>query len=174
MLVFLDTEFTDFIDCELISIGLVGEDGRYELYLEVQDFDRSKCNAFVQSTVWPQLGLIDGASVRKAGVQNKLRDWFATLPRSVTIACDSRHDRDLLTNTFDGQWPNNLSGWFDLRPMIDTGVFNRAVEQYHTENRPWHHALYDAKAHRIGWLAWMDQCRRENIQDKTLNSIKTK
>jgi len=41
MLVFLDTKFTDFIDCELISIGIVSEDGRHECYLEVQDFDRS-------------------------------------------------------------------------------------------------------------------------------------
>lgn len=40
MLIFLDIEFTDFIDCELISIGMVSEDGKHVLYLEVQDFDR--------------------------------------------------------------------------------------------------------------------------------------
>lgn len=163
MLVFLDTEFTDFIDCELISIGMIGEDGRHELYLEVQDFDHSKCNAFVQSTVWSQLGRIDGAIVRKVDVQARLRDWFAKLPRSVTIASDSQHDRDLLAEAFDGQWPTNLTGWFDLRPLIDTGVFDRAVAQYHSNERPWHHALYDAQAHRAGWSAWMDQRRRSKL-----------
>lgn len=164
MLIFLDTEFTDFIDCELISIGLVGEDGRHELYLEVQDFDRSKCNAFVQSAVWSQLGRIEEAVVRKEEVQARLRDWFASLPRSVTIACDSQHDRDLLADAFDGEWPNNLAGWFDLRLLIDTGIFDRAVAQYHTKARPWHHALYDAQAHRAGWLAWMDQRRCNELK----------
>lgn len=28
MRVFVDTEFTDFIDCDLISMGLVADDGR--------------------------------------------------------------------------------------------------------------------------------------------------
>lgn len=106
MLIFLDTEFTDFIDCELISIGMVAEDGRQELYLEVQDFDRSKCNAFVQSAVWTQLSRIEEAIVLKVEVQARLRDWFATLPRSVTIACDSQHDRDLLADALDGEWPD--------------------------------------------------------------------
>lgn len=161
MLVFLDTEFTDFIDRELISIGMVSQDGKHELYLEVQDFDRSKCNSFVQSSVWSQLGHIEEAIVRKAEVQARLRNWFATLPRSMVIACDSQHDRDLLADALQGKWPANLTNWFDLRPLIDTGVFDRAVAQYHTQARPWHHALYDAHAHRVGWLAWMDKRRRE-------------
>lgn len=163
MLVFLDTEFTDFKNRELISIGMAGEDGRREQYLEVQDFDRSKCNSFVQLNVWPNIGCCDGAVVRKAEVRDRLHDWFTTLPRSVMIASDSQYDHDLLANALDGQWPNNLSGWFDLRPLIDTGIFNGAVERYHTETRPWHHALYDAQAHRAGWLAWMDQQRRRKL-----------
>lgn len=40
---FLDTEFTDFIDCEMISIGIVREDGR-EFYAERNDFDTAKCS----------------------------------------------------------------------------------------------------------------------------------
>lgn len=47
MLVFIDCEFTDFIDCELISLAMVSEDGRHNIYLELTDFDRTKCNAFV-------------------------------------------------------------------------------------------------------------------------------
>jgi len=42
MLIFLDTEFTDFIDCELISIGMVSEDGQHAFYAEVLDLDRAK------------------------------------------------------------------------------------------------------------------------------------
>jgi len=84
MLVFLDTEFTDFIDCELISTGIIGEDGQYVLYLEVLDLDHLKCNAFDQSAVWSQLGRIDDAIVRKADLPTHLRDWCTTLPRSMT------------------------------------------------------------------------------------------
>lgn len=155
MLIFLDTEFTDFNPRELISIGLVGEDGQHMLYLEVQDFDRSKCSQFVQSVVWSQLGQFEEAVVSTADLQVRLRSWFATLPRNVIIACDSQHDRMLLTTALGGELPENFAGWFDLRPLIDTGVFDRAVGRYHTPDRPWHHALHDAYAHRAGWLAWM-------------------
>ncbi len=167
MLVFLDTEFTDFIDCELISIGMVSEDGQHSLYLEVQDFDRAKCNAFVQTAVWSRLGCIDGATVRKTEVATRLRDWFASLPHSVTIACDSQYDRDLLADALDGEWPANFEGWFDLRPFLEKSEFNRAVVNYHIPERPWHHALFDARAHREGWLAWNDQKRRDELEQST-------
>ena len=39
MLVFLDTEFTDFTSPDLISIALVAEDGR-EFYAELDDYQR--------------------------------------------------------------------------------------------------------------------------------------
>ncbi|WP_156128988.1 3'-5' exoribonuclease [Chitinibacter sp. ZOR0017] len=155
MIIFLDTEFTDFVDCELISIGFVSEDGQHSLYLEVQDFDRSKCNSFVQTEVWANLGRVKTAIVRKNEIGELIRRWFATLPRSVTLACDSEHDRRLLAASFDGPWPTNLTGWYDLRPLIDTSVFNNAVERYHNSERPWHHTLFDAHAHRAGWLAYM-------------------
>ncbi|SFN90512.1 hypothetical protein SAMN05660284_02489 [Formivibrio citricus] len=156
MLIFLDTEFTDFIDCELISIGMVSEDGQHSLYLEVADFDRSRCNAFVQDAVLPLLGRTEGATVIQSELACRLQGWFASLPRSITLACDSQHDRDLLADALDGELPVNLQGWFDLRPLIDTSVFHHAVMGYHTPDRPWHHALHDAHAHRAGWMAWMD------------------
>lgn len=34
MLVFLDTKFTDFINCDLVSIGMVGDDGTHEVYAD--------------------------------------------------------------------------------------------------------------------------------------------
>lgn len=155
MILFLDTEFTDFIDCELISLGLVSEDGLHELYLEVQDFDRSICNAFVQSAVWAHLGQLDCAVIRKAEVRARLRAWFATLPGGVTVACDSQHDRNLLADALDGEWPANLAGWLDLRAAMASDEFGKAMTAYHAPEKPWHHALYDAQAHRAGWQAWI-------------------
>lgn len=156
MLVFFDTEFTDFLDCELISIGMVSEDGHHQLYLEVQDFDRSKCNAFVQAAVLSQLGQVAGASVTRCDLEKRLRDWFETLPAGVVLACDSQHDRDLLADALDGKWPENLAGWYDLRECMASTGFERAALEYHSQTRrTWHHALYDAQALRAGWLSCM-------------------
>nr|WP_294864217.1 hypothetical protein [uncultured Pseudogulbenkiania sp.] len=165
MLIFLDTEFADFADREPISIGMVSEDGRHVFYAELQDFDRDCCNTFVRSTVWPLLGQIEGVTVKRIDLGVRLRAWFTTLPRSVTIACDSQFDREVLGAVIGGQWPTNLTGWFDLRPLIDTTAFDQAVSAYHDQpDRPWHHALHDAHAHRAGWLAWIEQRRRDGLR----------
>lgn len=60
---FVDTEFTDFLDCQLISVAIVGEDGR-EFYGECSDFDRRQCSAFVREAALPQLGQGPSRSVR--------------------------------------------------------------------------------------------------------------
>lgn len=154
MLVFCDTEFTDFLDFELISIGLVSEDGRHELYLEVQAIDRQKCNAFVQAAVLPQLGQVTDAVVGKDKLADRLREWFSALPYEVMLACDSPHDRDQLSDVLDGEWPANIAGWLTLQPAAAQPIFNEAVTQYHAAGHPWHHALHDAHALRAGWQAW--------------------
>ena len=61
MLVFLDTEFTDFVRPDLISLALVSEDGR-EFYAERTDYRKDECSDFVRETVLPLLGRVPGAS----------------------------------------------------------------------------------------------------------------
>ena len=50
MPVFIDTEFTDFTQIDLISIALVSEDGR-EFYAERTDYRHEDCNGFVRVVV---------------------------------------------------------------------------------------------------------------------------
>ena len=154
MLIFLDTEFTDFIDCDLISIGMVSEDGCHQLYLERSDYRADWCNDFVRAAVLPLLGHT-GAAVNRAELADRLTAWFATLPREVVIACDSYTDWELLLDAMNGV-PPNLAGRHDLRTLIDSPAFHHAVVRYHEKHRPWHHAGHDAHAHRAGWMAWMD------------------
>lgn len=155
MLVFLDTEYTDPLQIDLISIGMVSEDGKHVFYCERSDFDDSLCNGFVRTAVLPLLEKAELAD--RAGLRQRLIAWFAQLPRSATIGCDSFTDYELLLDALDGGKPANLSGWHDLRPLIDSTVFHAAVCCYHdAPGHPWHHALHDAQAHRMGWLAWMD------------------
>jgi hypothetical protein len=155
VLVFLDTEFTDFLNIDLISIGLISEDGRYQFYAERTDFFYDWCNDFVRSAVWANLGADPAAKVQRAQLRERLADWFATLPEAVTIACDSYTDYELLLDALDGEKPVNLTGYYDTRPLGESAVFNDSVCAYHAApERPWHHALHDASAARIGWLAW--------------------
>lgn len=95
MLVFLDTEYTDVHNCDLISIGMVGEDGQQELYIERSDFRTEWCNVFVHTTVIPQLGKT-GPALNRNELAACLTSWFEALPRSITIACDSIVDWKLL------------------------------------------------------------------------------
>lgn len=155
MLIFLDTEYTDPLNCDLISIGMVSEDKQYELYVERSDFSRECCNKFVQATVLPQLGM-HGSALSRDQLAARLKSWFAALPRSITIACDSVTDWELLLDALNNECPPNLIGRYDLRGHIDLSVFHRAVVEYHERNGAWHHALHDARAHRHGWLAWQD------------------
>lgn len=163
MLIFLDCEFTDFIDCDLLSIGMVSEDGQHEFYAERTDYTDSWCNNFVLEGVLPLLGQFPGAPCTRDELTKRIWEWFGTLPRHVQIASDSAHDRDLLWDAFGDGLPENLDkSVFDLRSLMDTTVFNDAVCRYHEQpNQPWHHALHDAHAHRVGWLAWMDKKKDE-------------
>lgn len=164
MILFLDCEFSDFLDCELISIGMVSECGQFELYAERNDYPDAWCNDFVLSAVIPLLGQIPGASCTRDELTRRLWTWFATLPRHVQLASDSTHDRDLLWDAFGEGLPENLDKKvYDLRPLIDTTVFNDAVCRYHDQpSQPWHHSLHDARAHRAGWMAWMDANKELN------------
>ena len=155
MLIFLDTEYTDSLNCDLISIGMVSEDGPHELYLERSDYVTQWCNSFVHAAVLPLLGK-SGPALDRGQLAVELSTWFSTLPRSVTVACDSFTDWELLLDAMGGTRPPNLSGRYDLRGHIDSSVFHHTVVRYHERNGPWHHALHDAQAHRHGWVAWHD------------------
>lgn len=152
VLIFLDTEYTDAIDCDLISVGMVSEDGQHELYAERSDYRTEWCNSFVHAAVVPQLGGA-GPALDRQQLAVRLAEWFATLPRNITVACDSFTDWELLLDALDGARPANLNGRYDLRAHSDSPEFNHAVIRYHEQSGPWHHALHDARAHRQGWLA---------------------
>ncbi|QEZ48718.1 3'-5' exoribonuclease [Cupriavidus oxalaticus] len=153
MLVFLDTEFTDFIDCELISIGMVTAEGR-DFYAEVQDFDIAKCNQFVRGAVCESLGKAANSPVSRAALPERIRAWFSSLSTDALVACDNLIDWELLLDALGDDIPSNIIGRYDLAPLAQLPQFQRAAAAYHAEaGHPWHHALHDAHAQRAGWLA---------------------
>ncbi|WP_186223154.1 3'-5' exoribonuclease [Burkholderia gladioli] len=157
MLLFLDTEYTGFAQAfpKLISIGIVAEDGRAEFYVELADtWTLEDCTAFVKREVLP---LLDGPGIPRAEACAQLLTWLAHAPRSVQVACDSEADWLFLVDLLGTLWPANLANrYYDLRPLVDTTVYDQAVAAYYRTDAREHHALVDARAYRVGWLAWMD------------------
>lgn len=159
MLVFLDTEFTDFLQPDLISIGLVSEDGR-EFYAERNDYRREDCNNFVVSDVLPLLRRVPNSRCSAAHLTFRLREWIEALGEPVTLVFDYITDWELLAEALLGggvhdQLPINIrEKWLLPREIVSDLVFRQAQTASYSKAWPPHHALADARALRIGYLTW--------------------
>lgn len=158
MLVFVDCEFTDFIQIELISIGLVAENDR-EFYAERNDYSREDCSDFVRAYVLPLLGRMENANCSAQELTTRLHSWFATFDQPVTLVFDYAADWDLLADALRGEaglpFPDNLGEKWLLTPeVMGTEVFQRALAAAYGAERPPHHALADAHALRSGFVSW--------------------
>ena len=166
-LIFFDTEFTDLgVDPRLISIGCVTEDGERSFYAELSDtYQPSDCGEFARMAVLPQL---EGGAVRISMVElgEQLEAWVAAFGAPVQLATDSlAWDWPWVQEIFDElqRWPSNL----ERRPLVlpRDPAFNLAVETAFAKPKEGvsgthlrrHHALDDAKANRLGWLAVQEQ-----------------
>lgn len=161
-LVFFDTEFTDLHpEDKLISIGLVSEDGERTFYAELADTWRIEdCarNPFVLEAVLPQL---EGGTARMTMAELCLRlgNWLEDFGQPVTMATDSlAWDWDWFREIFyeAGTWPENVDGkplLLTMNYLNDYDAFAHTVETAFATGLRRHHALDDAKANRLGWIA---------------------
>ena len=158
MLVFLDTEFTNFVRPDLISIGLAAEDGR-EFYAERTDYCRDECSDFVCETVLPLLGRVPRAACRRPELTRRVRNWFEALQEPATIIFDYERDWLLLADACLGREHQkplaNVGETIHLgRFSITHPLFEQAQNYTYTQDWPPHHALADARALRAGYRAW--------------------
>lgn len=181
MLIFFDTEFTDFgADSRLISIGFVSEDGQREFYAELSNaYHIADCSDFVRESVLPQLqGGSTLMSIRELAV--KLIAWLMEFKEPVQLATDSlTWDwpwMQVIYAEFGGHLLENTQVWGSMknapsrlesvaRPsnvnakpvlLYEASLlpaFDRAMEHAFESGLRRHHALDDAKANRFGWLA---------------------
>ena len=159
MLIFFDTEFSDLgIDPRLVSIGLISDDGR-EFYAELADtYVIGDCNEFVKLAVLPKL---EGGAVRMTmfDLTLKLGNWLDDFEEPVQLATDSLGwDWPWVHEIFyeAGTWPQTLSRTPQLltvNDLNDYGLFISVVEKAFAGGLRRHHALDDAKANRLGWIA---------------------
>jgi len=158
MLVFLDTEFTDFVKHDLISLALVAEDGR-EFYAERTDFKQDECSAFVRKEVLPLLSRVPDASCDRKQLTNRLHDWFEKLPEPATLVFDFEGDwlllaAALLDNTHKKPPPNIGDKLHLDSRTVAHPVFDKAKNLTYTQQWPPHHALADSRALMAGYCAW--------------------
>lgn len=149
MLIFIDTEFTNFKNPELISIGLVSNDWQHEFYAELP-IDESKCSDFVIQTVLPLLGKKANAKCTPTELTERLACWLAQFSDCDTQICyDSEDDWHLLCQALNGRLPAWLMGWniqYYLNPM-------RLNDYFILYGLDRHHALNDAKANRYAFTS---------------------
>lgn len=149
---FLDTEFTDLLHCELLSVGIVAEDGR-EFYAERSDVDMSLCGDFCRLAVVPQLGAEPSAIGTESEIAARLKCWLAQFQANapVVVSVDHPTDWELFTHLARDDETLKVPNWItgqSIRAAIDP----RNIEAYwELHGRRAHHALHDAKALRFAW-----------------------
>lgn len=158
--VFIDTEFSDLVARpKLISIGLIDETGTRTFYAELSDtYEVSDCSEFTCETVLP---LLEGAEVLMSRHQlsRRLKDWLEAFNEPVQLATDSlAWDWPRIQELFSApkDWPANLKPQplpLTMNYLNDSDAFEATVEQAFADGLRRHHALDDAKANRLGWLA---------------------
>ncbi|WP_321931439.1 3'-5' exonuclease family protein [Paraburkholderia guartelaensis] len=139
---FIDTEYTGFGSCQLISFAIAGENGD-EFYGERTDYDTALCSDFAHAVVLPQLGRIEGCAMPFDRLREALRSWLADIPStSRPVLCyDHETDLNLLRFLLAGPLPRgwrleNIAGRCDAK--------RRAA--YFEQHGGEHHALHDARA----------------------------
>lgn len=143
MLIFLDTEFTDFFDPYLISIGMVADSGA-EFYSEVPYLEHG-CSAFVREAVIPLLNRYPDAYCELEALGARITAWLEAVKPSdedVEICIDYQTDWDLFADALD----NRIPPWCKMR-HVGRDIDETLRYAYHKKSGlPEHHALYDARA----------------------------
>ena len=128
LVIFFDTEFTDFENPKLISLGAVTADEQHEFYAEIDPLPEG-CSAFVLEHIVPQL---TGPKLTKEAFAQAFLTWLAGFRCDIELCSDVAFDRDLVY-WLCGGYPI-LDGakctWFPLPKLVN--------------NNP-HHALEDAR-----------------------------
>lgn len=168
MLVFLDTEFTNFVDSELLSLGLVtfGPNQR-EFYVELDlstrigRARRSDSSKFVKYRgVLKQLGRVQGATADEIGMGLRVGLWLLELAREASERIEVAFD-------YPTDWALQGAGLWErvrevLVPVNVAAPYSSregalaADDAYRTMSSRGlnqHHALADAHALRAAYRA---------------------
>lgn len=169
---FVDTEFTNFsnLTMQLISLGIVSEDGKHEFYRENSSHLPEFRSDFVEKIVIP---LLERGEYEKAypWLCLDLKEWIDQLPcDEVCFIVDYVGDWHLLSDALSKHEQSKkvsclmYSAAF-LQALLERGIHTeskiddayRALmysdeDSYYLQDPRQHHALVDAKSNRHAWL----------------------
>lgn len=176
--VFIDTEFSNFQNPELLSLGMVTEHGE-EFYLENAQFNVNRASDFVKQNV---ITLCDFAQhgVKYSEIGLRAYEWFTNLPhKQLIVLADYHTDIDLLAEAIPGGHPKIVSArdlYLDLNQLCEfkSAVFERAKQEYYLAKSRYfnihharrHHALVDAIGNAFAFKHAV-----ENMHPKYPNSL---
>ena len=148
--IYFDTEFTGLTqDTSLISIGLISDCGE-EFYAELNDYDRSKCDEWINENVISNCYLDNKLTMKE--LKTELEKWFSQF-KEVEIYSDClAYDWVLFCQIFGHAFniPKNIYYIpFDLCSFmkikgIDPDI-NRETFAEFEDSESKHNALHDAK-----------------------------
>ena len=169
MLMFIDTEFSDFENPSLISIALVSECGQHVFHADISDWNMrgSPASGFVKEHVLPHLNALTDDVGTAYYIAHKVYDFIAGIDEEVIIAADYYVDWALLCNLFMNveEWmPKNLKKrYINIWSVMSNPAFEEIeLNFYNQPNRVRHNALDDAECNRLGWLA-LDEIQKKEI-----------
>lgn len=171
MICFLDTEFTAFIDTELLSLGLVSLDGlehyvELDLTTEAGKAKVEKASDFVRNDgVLGMWGLVPGATATEREMGRRTGEWLLRLAADsgtrVQVAFDYSLDYELMEYAVRdaGLWDRvrEVVVPVNVGPLTDSPEGQIAAEEYFCEQKrrglSRHHALCDAGGLRAAYIA---------------------
>jgi hypothetical protein len=154
--IFIDTEFTDFVDIHLISLGMAA-DTYEEFYVEVPYPDHA-CSAFVREVVLPRLHRDPDVYCPLVALRGLILNWLHLVRRTqdpIEICFDYPSDWDLFVTALDGRvpdWirPRNVDR--EASDLLRESFFAQSALKDPPETRHHeHHALSDALALRYAF-----------------------
>ncbi len=153
-----DTEFhEDGHAIELISIGVVAEDGR-EYYAVSADYDPARATDWLCQHVLPQLGEADKKP--RSTIRDELADFFAVGGVPEFWAECGEYDWIVLRQLFGTltDWPQ---GWPYLAMDVEQWRLQSGAAAFPPQASGLHNALEDARTTHARWLTLTTLSRGE-------------
>lgn len=154
---FLDTEWADLAGDELVSLALISADGRLRFYAEREPLPPEPTR-FVEESVYPLLER-GPVALPDAAFTEALRSFVGSVPDPLVVF-DYAHDGTMLEMALRG-FDRALSGeecdGAVAKELLRSELASMILEDWflaHPEEAARrHHAMVDANALRIAWLA---------------------
>ena len=154
---FLDTEWADLVGDELVSLALISEDGRRRFYAERNPLPPDP-TPFVKEFVYP---LLDGgaAALSDQVFTDALREFVDSVPNPLVLF-DYAHDGAMFDMALRGLGKSPRQDGNDSqvpKELLRNDLISMILEDWFIahpqEAARRHHAMVDANALRIAWLA---------------------